>query len=238
MRDYYYILGVNKGANLQEIQKAYKKLALKFHPDKNGNDPFYALHYAKITEAYKVLSDDHKRFRYDKAKNKEITTTNNPTNDGPPPVISFFFASKSAGKKGDLMTISWEVLNADEVHINLIGYVSTNGTQTIRLLQEEETEEFLTIKLIASNNNSEVESKKVLKIVNLSYSPKEAALKTRLESLSKSIDQSNNEPFKKDKESSLAYGNKNSGIAYLLVAVMCFIIFVMLYKIHTINPFF
>ena len=81
MRDYYYILGVHKGANLQEIQKAYKKLALKFHPDQNGSDPFFALHYAKITEAYKILSDDHKRFRYDKAINREVPSTNNTTND-------------------------------------------------------------------------------------------------------------------------------------------------------------
>jgi len=60
-KDYYEILGVNKNASKTEIKKAYKKLALKYHPDRGGD----AEKFKEISEAYAVLSDDNKRSQYD-----------------------------------------------------------------------------------------------------------------------------------------------------------------------------
>ena len=60
-RDYYEVLGVSKNADEAEIKKAYRKLAMKEHPDKGG-DPEK---FKKISEAYEVLSDDEKRQQYD-----------------------------------------------------------------------------------------------------------------------------------------------------------------------------
>ena len=63
-RDYYEVLGVEKGASADAIKKQYRKLALKFHPDRNsGADA--AEHFKEISEAYAVLSDDSKRHLYD-----------------------------------------------------------------------------------------------------------------------------------------------------------------------------
>ncbi len=64
-RDYYEILGVNKSAKKEEIKKAYRKLALKFHPDKNKGDKGAEEKFKEASEAYHVLSDDKRKTNYD-----------------------------------------------------------------------------------------------------------------------------------------------------------------------------
>ena len=63
--DYYKILGIEKTASAEEIKKAYRKLALKWHPDKNPNNKAAEDKFKKISEAYAVLSDTQKRKDYD-----------------------------------------------------------------------------------------------------------------------------------------------------------------------------
>jgi molecular chaperone DnaJ len=63
-RDYYEILGVTKSANDEEIKKAYRKLAIKYHPDKNPDDKQAEEKFKEAAEAYEVLSDADKRQRY------------------------------------------------------------------------------------------------------------------------------------------------------------------------------
>ncbi|MGH7352559.1 MAG: DnaJ domain-containing protein, partial [Candidatus Methylomirabilales bacterium] len=64
-RDYYQILGVSTSASPEEIKKAYRRLALKFHPDKNPDDPAVAEQFTEINEAYEVLSNPERRREYD-----------------------------------------------------------------------------------------------------------------------------------------------------------------------------
>ncbi len=64
-RDYYEILGVSKTATKDELKKAYRKLAIKYHPDKNPGDKDAEEKFKEAAEAYDVLSDDDKRARYD-----------------------------------------------------------------------------------------------------------------------------------------------------------------------------
>ncbi|MFW6378106.1 MAG: molecular chaperone DnaJ [Bacillota bacterium] len=64
-KDYYEILGVDKDADQKEIKKAYRKLAKKYHPDRNPDDPEASEKFKEISEAYGILSDEDKRARYD-----------------------------------------------------------------------------------------------------------------------------------------------------------------------------
>jgi curved DNA-binding protein len=64
-RDYYQILGVNKNAGDEEIKKAYRKLAMKYHPDRNPNKKEAEERFKELNEAYAVLSDKEKRKQYD-----------------------------------------------------------------------------------------------------------------------------------------------------------------------------
>ena len=64
-RDYYEVLGVAKNAEAAEIKKAYRKLALQYHPDRNPGDKEAEEKFKEAAEAYDVLSNEEKRRRYD-----------------------------------------------------------------------------------------------------------------------------------------------------------------------------
>jgi molecular chaperone DnaJ len=64
--DYYEVLGVSRGATKEEIKKAYRKQALKYHPDKNPGDKKAEEHFKEAAAAYEVLSNDEKRAKYDR----------------------------------------------------------------------------------------------------------------------------------------------------------------------------
>ena len=72
-RDYYEVLGVSKNASSQEIKKAYRKLAIKYHPDKNPGNSTAEEKFKEAAEAYSVLSDDTKRQKYDQFGHQGIS---------------------------------------------------------------------------------------------------------------------------------------------------------------------
>lgn len=70
MSSHYETLGVEKNATQDEIKKAYRKLAMRWHPDQNSNDPEATEKFKQISEAYEVLSNEAKRAEYDAMGNR------------------------------------------------------------------------------------------------------------------------------------------------------------------------
>jgi len=74
--NHYTILGIDNNASSDDIKKAYRKLSLQYHPDRNGGDKIKSETYKKITEAYKVLSDENERKKYDLKSNPTLSGIN------------------------------------------------------------------------------------------------------------------------------------------------------------------
>ncbi len=74
-RDYYEVLGVEKNADTAAIKKAYRGLAMKYHPDRNKDDPNAEAKFKEATEAYEVLSDENKRERYNRFGHQGVGAT-------------------------------------------------------------------------------------------------------------------------------------------------------------------
>ncbi len=114
-KDYYEILNVDRNASEEEIKKAYRRLALKYHPDRNPGDKYAEEKFKEINEAYEVLSDPEKRARYDRYG----------TVDGSGPAFDFgfrtsfdeifedlfgdFFGRTRRAKKGDDLKYNLEI---------------------------------------------------------------------------------------------------------------------------------
>ncbi len=78
-RDFYEVLGVNNSSSPQEIKQAYRKLALKYHPDKNKGDKSSEEKFKEASAAYHVLSDKERKQNYDNFGNSISADVNNPS---------------------------------------------------------------------------------------------------------------------------------------------------------------
>ncbi len=65
MKDYYYFLGIPQNASAEDIKRAYRKLSLKYHPDKNENDDFFSDRFKEVKEAYETLTNPYRKRLYD-----------------------------------------------------------------------------------------------------------------------------------------------------------------------------
>lgn len=165
MKDYYYILGINESANSEQIKKAYRKLSLKFHPDKNDGDDFFADRFKEINEAYEILIDPVKRANYDGALKSRQSHASNKNSFSP--VIEVFVTDKIEFEYNEELKISWKVSNADLVIITPFGNVEPVGTKTYKFKTLKSKE--LIFELSATNTYIGKTVKSSLKVKNRTY---------------------------------------------------------------------
>ena len=131
MKDYYYFLGIAHDASDEDIKKSYRKLSLKYHPDKNENDDFFADRFREIQEAYETLSDRSRRKTYDQnLENHQKSFRYNI-----PPAIKTFTANKVHAKKGEEIIINWQTSNADVVKVLPFGLEKAYGERVFKITE-------------------------------------------------------------------------------------------------------
>ena len=96
-RDYYDVLGLQKGASKDEVKKAYRKLAMKYHPDRNPGDKAAESKFKEASEAAEVLTNDDKRTRYDQFGHAGVNGQ----------AGGFGGAEGFSGDFGDILEIFW-----------------------------------------------------------------------------------------------------------------------------------
>ena len=129
MKDYYYFLGIKPNASTEDIKKAYRKLSLKYHPDKNENDEFFAERFREIKEAYETLIDEDSRKIY----NQRFGNFGRSLKSMLPPKIRNFHADKVRAQKGDEVTVHWQTYDADLVKILPFGLEKPHGERKFRI---------------------------------------------------------------------------------------------------------
>ena len=129
MKDYYYFLGISQNASAEDIKKAYRKLSLKYHPDKNENDDYFSDRFKEVKEAYEMLTDPERRRIYDQNLGSQQRNVKSIL----PPKIKNFSASKIRAQKDEEITIYWNTYDADLVKIVPFGLEKPNGERTIRI---------------------------------------------------------------------------------------------------------
>ena len=96
-RDYYEVLGVQRNVDNAELKKAYRRLAMEYHPDQNPDDDQAAEKFKELTEAYAVLSDPHRKAQYDSVRNAGMGGDFDPDNDN----WEYFMWDPSSGDLAD-----------------------------------------------------------------------------------------------------------------------------------------
>jgi DnaJ-class molecular chaperone len=123
-RDYYEILGVGKTASDDEIKKAFRKLAVKYHPDKNPGDKEAEEKFKEASEAHEVLSDKQKRQRYDQFGHAGVGGAGSPFGDGG--------GSNSYSYNGRSFNFDFGGGGFDDILGSIFGFGATGGRRPVR----------------------------------------------------------------------------------------------------------
>lgn len=167
MKDYYYILGLKQTATTEEVKKAYRKLSIKFHPDKNDGDDFYTERFKEIQEAYETLIDNSKRQAYDELRKN--TSSAKQTNSGInfTPDIEYFKSNKQTFEYNEEITFSWKTINSDKVILKPFGEVQPIGQKTYKI--QNFRHPYFIVELVAENSNISRQVKSKITLTNKTY---------------------------------------------------------------------
>jgi len=159
MKDYYYLLGLNRSVSDDDIKKAYRKLSKKFHPDVNDGDLYFTERFKDIQEAYEVLSDSKLKSNYDNIRSGSSENIKAPPAE---PEILLFTADKDEIKIGEKITFNWSTINGSSVFIEPLGKVELNGRITYKINDSKFDKIDFVLKV--SSNQNKIVAKETISI--------------------------------------------------------------------------
>ena len=166
MKDYYYILGLKENSSSEEIKKAYRKLSLKFHPDKNNGDEFFSERFKEIQQAYETLSNPIFRDEFDKSWQQKFNTSNN-INNNFYPIIDYFRTDNSYFEFDKTVTFYWQTFNTDKVMIKPFGSVDVSGSSKYKI--KDIKNKVVKFELVAYNSFINKSVIKTITLTNKTY---------------------------------------------------------------------
>lgn len=193
---------------------AYRKLSLKFHPDVNGGDEYFASHFREINEAYEALIDPVKRTNYDRQFSAAQQNPGSSYQNNFIPVIEYFKVDKTEFEFGEQVTFIWKTINANKVILKPFGSVPPIGKKTYKI--NDFRNKSLKFELIATNTLIEKNVYSSLSLLNITYNELYKQFKHSIE---KEKVQSSSTTEAKDESNvdEIIHGNKNEE---LLVAII------------------
>ena len=138
MKDYYYFLGLPIDASAEDIKKAYRKLSLKYHPDRNSDDVFFVERFREAQEAYEALIDPERRRIYD----DQLISAQRNVKSKMPPRIQNFNASTIRAFVDEEIKLNWQTYDADLVKIIPFGLEKPSGERRFKIKDFDENGEF------------------------------------------------------------------------------------------------
>lgn len=163
MKNYYQILGLNEDATLEDIKKAYREYALKFHPDKHNGDTFFKARFQEIHEAYQYLINNYNN---PKSYNKEANYQSDKKEDQTIQIITFK-SDKHYRYANEGFTIMWDIKNANNISIivktisekKVYANLPNYGSYSFDLVENGN----IRIILLASNQGGDIKKQIIIK---------------------------------------------------------------------------
>ncbi len=175
MKTYYEILGIASNASIDIIKSAYRKLVIKYHPDRNPGNKEAEKRFIEINQAYEVLSDISLRNQYDltlTAPKASRNATNFSQNiNAQKPEIEIFYCNRTEIFSGETIDFYWRTQNADVVYLNPFGQVATSGHKKVRFKNMKSST--VQIDLIAYNTIAKTKNTRYFIVKNIMKMPPE-----------------------------------------------------------------
>ena len=165
-KNYYQILGLDENASFDKIKKNYRRCALEIHSDKYGEDESFKHKFEEVKEAYSFLRNKY-------ISNKETTYSSAPE------ILFFNSSSNNALIKGDKTTLSWEIINSNDITLQIetsfgISQILDLGNKNSIEISPETNSTFIELSLIAKNNLAQtVKERSLLFARKADFTPEE-----------------------------------------------------------------